>query len=224
MFIKIDNIGNENCDMFLFCFLLVFVEIIKLMSEGFKEKFLLNEKKEMMVEGNYKVENMDNVGVESCDMFLFCLLLKFLEKIEIVNEGLKEKVLFKEKKEIVLELLYKEFIWSGILEELYSLEVLKNGCIVLIIDFISKFFYVFGRFLNCDVSLEYFFVFRYYVVIQYKMSDILNSEKGFYIYDFGSMYGIIVNKLLFEFRCYYCLCVGYVFKFGGSLRLFIFQV
>lgn len=78
---------------------------------------------------------------------------------------MSEKYLIWEKKEIGLELFYKVFFWSGFLDDFYSLEVLKNGCIILNIDFVNKLFYVFGRFLNCDVSLEYFFVLRYYVVI-----------------------------------------------------------
>lgn len=223
-FTKIDNTGNENCDMPPPCLPSAPVEITKLMSEGSKEKSLLNEKKETMAEGNHTAENMDNAGAESCDMPPPCLPSKPPEKTEIANERSKEKAPPKEKKETVPELPYKEPTWSGIPEELYSLEVLKNGCIVSTIDLTSKPFHVFGRLPNCDVSLEHPSVSRYHAVIQHKTSDTSNSEKGFYIYDLGSTHGTIVNKSPLEPRRYYRLRVGYVFKFGGSSRLFILQV
>ena len=218
-FTKIGDAGNGNCDMPPPCLPSAPVEITKLMSEGSKEKSLLNEKKETMAEGD-----MDNVGAENCDMPLPCLPSKLPEKTEITNEGSKEKASPKEKKETVPELPYKEPSWSGIPEELYSLEVLKNGCIISTIDLTSKPFHVFGRLPNCDVSLEHPSVSRYHAVIQHKTSDTSNSEKGFYIYDLGSTHGTIVNKSPLEPRRYYRLRVGYVFKFGGSSRLFILQV
>ena len=218
-FTKIGDTGNENCDMPPPCLPSVPVEITKLMSEGSEEKYLLKEKKETMAE-----VDMDNVGAESCDMPPPCLPSKPSEKTEIANEGSKEKASSKEKKETVPELPYKEPSWSGIPEELYSLEVLKNGCIVSTIDLTSKPFHVFGRLPNCDVSLEHPSVSRYHAVIQHKTSDTSNSEKGFYIYDLGSTHGTIVNKSPLEPRRYYRLRVGYVFKFGGSSRLFILQV
>jgi len=222
-FTTIGNTGNENCDMPPPCLPSATVVITKLMSEGCKEKSLLSEKKETMAEGDHTAENMDNVGAESCDMPAPCLPSKPPEKTEIANEESKEKASPKKKKETVPELPYKEPSWSGIPEELYSLEVLKNGCIVSTIDLTSKPFHVFGRLPNCDVSLEHPSVSRYHAVIQYKTSDTSNSEKGFYIYDLGSTHGTIVNKSPLEPRRYYRLRVGYVFKFGGSSRLFILQ-
>ena len=223
-FTRIDNTGNENCDMPPPCLPSTTAEITVLMSEGSTEKFLLNEKKEKMVEGNHTAENMDNAGAESCDMPPPCLPSKSPEKTEITGEGSKEKTSPKKKNEAVPELPYKEPSWSGIPEELYSLEVLKNGCIVSTIDLTSKPFHVFGRLPICDINLEHPSVSRYHAVIQYKTSDTSNSEKGFYIYDLESTHGTIVNKSPLEPRRYYRLRVGYVFKFGGSSRLFILQV
>jgi len=223
-FTKIDNTANENRHMPPPFLPSATVEITKSMSEGCTEKSQLNEKKETLVEGDHTAYNMDNVGAGSCDMPPPCLPTKPPEKTEIANEGSKEKASPTKKKEAVPELPYKEPSWSGIPDELYSLEVLKNGSIVSTIDLTSKPFHVFGRLPNCDVSLEHPSVSRYHAVIQYKTSDTSNSEKGFYIYDLGSTHGTIVNKSPLEPRRYYRLRVGYVFKFGGSSRLFILQV
>ena len=146
------------------------------------------------------------------------------DQAKIVKEESKSKPLSKEKKESVPELPYKEPSWSGIPDEFYNLEVLKNGCIITNVDLTSKPFHVFGRLPNCDVSLEHPSVSRYHAVIQYKTSDTLNSEKGFYLYDLGSTHGTFVNKSRLESKRYYRLRVGYVIKFGGSSRLFILQV
>lgn len=166
----------------------------------------------------------ENVGDENFDMPPPSLPSKPPEKATVVSEVSKEKPSSKEKKETVPELPYKVPSWSGIPDDLYTLEVLKNGCIISNIDLTSKPFHVFGRLPNCDVSLEHPSVSRYHAVIQYKTSDTSNSEKGFYIYDLGSTHGTTVNKSPLEPKRYYRLRVGYVFKFGGSSRLFILQV
>lgn len=223
-FTENDNVGDENCDMPPPCLPSTTAEETYLVSEGSKEKSVFKEKKETMADGDHTATENDNVGDENCDMPPPCLLSKPPEKAKIVSEGSKEKASPKEKKETVPELPYKVPSWSGIPEDLYSLEVLKNGCIVSTIDLTSKPFHVFGRLPNCDVSLEHPSVSRYHAVIQYKTSDTSNSEKGFYIYDLGSTHGTTVNKSPLEPRRYYRLRVGYVFKFGGSSRLFILQV
>ena len=166
----------------------------------------------------------DNVKDENCDMPPPCLPSKSPEKAKIVKEESNIKPQSKEKKEPVPELPYKVPLWSGIPDDLYSLEVLKNGCIISNIDLTSKPFHVFGRLPNCDVSLEHPSVSRYHAVIQYKTSDTSNSEKGFYLYDLGSTHGTFANKSRLESKRYYRLRVGYVLKFGGSSRLFILQV
>lgn len=163
-------------------------------------------------------------AADNFDMPPPCIASKLQEKAKTDNEGLKRKSSMKEKKETTPELPYKVPSWSGVPEDLFSLEVLKNGCIISNIDLTSKPFHVFGRLPNCDVSLEHPSVSRYHAVIQYKTSDSSNSEKGFYIYDLGSTHGTTVNKSRIEPKRYYRLRVGYVFKFGGSSRLFILQV
>lgn len=145
------------------------------------------------------------------------------EKSKKRSTGIKEKPTSSQKKETIPELPYKVPSWSGIPDDLYSVEVLKNGCIISNIDLTSKPFYVFGRLPSCDISLEHPSVSRYHAVIQYKQSDSSNSERGFYIYDLGSTHGTTVNKSPLEPKRYYRLRVGYVFKIGGSSRLFILQ-
>jgi len=162
--------------------------------------------------------------VDNSDMPPPCLPSEPPEKTKKESEGLKEKPKIKEKKEVVPELLYKVPSWSGIPDELYSLEVLKNGCIISNIDLTSKPFHLVGRLPNCDICLEHPSVSRYHAVIQYKTSDTSNSEKGFCIYDLGSTHGTTVNKSPLEPKRYYRLRVGHVFKFGGSSRLFVLQV
>ena len=76
-------------------------------------------------------------------IILICLHLafhQFQEKAKMDNEGLKRKCSMKEKKETTPELPYKVPSWSGVPEDLYSLEVLKNGCIISNIDLTSKLF------------------------------------------------------------------------------------
>ena len=163
-------------------------------------------------------------AADNFDMPPPCIPSTLQEKAKTDNEGLKRTSSMTEKKERTPELSYKVPSWSGVPEDLYSLEVLKNGCIISNIDLTSKPFHVFGRLPNCDVSLEHPSVSRYHAVIQYKTSDSSNSEKGFYIYDLGSTHGTTVNKSRIEPKRYYRLRVGYVFKFGGSSRLFILQV
>ena len=163
-------------------------------------------------------------AADNFDMPPPCIPSTLQEKAKTDNEGLKRTSSMTEKKERTPELPFKVPSWSGVPEDLYSLEVLKNGCIISNIDLTSKPFHVFGRLPNCDVSLEHPSVSRYHAVIQYKTSDSSNSEKGFYIYDLGSTHGTTVNKSRIEPKRYYRLRVGYVFKFGGSSRLFILQV
>ena len=166
----------------------------------------------------------DSENVDNSFMLPPSFPIKPLEKSEKKSTGIKEKPTSSEKKETIPELPYKVPSWSGIPDDLYSLEVLKNGCIISNIDLTSKPFHVFGRLPSCDISLEHPSVSRYHAVIQYKQSDSSNSERGFYIYDLGSTHGTTVNKSPLEPKRYYRLRVGYVFKLGGSSRLFILQV
>ncbi|EDO32995.1 predicted protein [Nematostella vectensis] len=132
----------------------------------------------------------------------------------------------KEKKEESFpEIPYKEPTWSGLVDngENYSLELLKNGCIISTLDLTSKPYYLFGRLPNCDVVMEHPSVSRYHAIIQYKAGQTSKSDQGFYLYDLGSTHGTMVNKVPIDPKKYYRLRVGYVIKFGGSSRLFILQ-
>lgn len=172
---------------------------------------------------NSSTENSEN-NVDNSFMLPPSLPINPSEKSKKRSTGIKEKPTSSQKKETIPELPYKVPSWSGIPDDLYSVEVLKNGCIISNIDLTSKPFYVFGRLPSCDISLEHPSVSRYHAVIQYKQSDSSNSERGFYIYDLGSTHGTTVNKSPLEPKRYYRLRVGYVFKIGGSSRLFILQV
>ena len=132
-----------------------------------------------------------------------------------------------EKKEKVPELKYKEPWWSATppAEENCSLEVLKNGCIILTLDLNDKAYHVFGRLPLCDIVLEHPSISRYHALIQYRgETDGDRTLSGFYLYDLGSTHGTVVNKNKIKAKTYYRLKVGYVIKFGGSSRLFILQV
>ena len=178
-------------------------------------------------------ESSDDKG-ENKDMPPPCLPAKPPQRTRLTNGESAEDPQSNEKKEPTSssqdkeqtppELPYKVPSWSGIPDDFYSLEVLKNGCIISTIDITSKPYHVIGRLPNCDVSLEHPSVSRYHAVIQYKANESSKSDKGFYIYDLGSTHGTVVNKARLEARRYYRLRVGYVSKFGGSSRLFILQV
>ena len=132
-----------------------------------------------------------------------------------------------EKKEKVPELKYKEPWWSARpqTEENFSLEVLKNGCIISALNLNDKAYHVFGRLPSCDVVLEHPSISRYHALVQYRgETDGDKTLSGFYLYDLGSTHGTIVNKSKIKPKTYYRLKVGYVIKFGGSSRLFILQV
>ena len=121
-------------------------------------------------------------AADNFDMPPPCIPSKLQEKAKTDNEGVKRKSSMKEKKETTPELPYKVPSWSGIPEDLYSLEVLNNGCIISNIDLSSKPFHVFGRLPNCDVSLEHPSVSRYHAVIQYKTSDSSNARRERFLY------------------------------------------
>ena len=132
-----------------------------------------------------------------------------------------------EKKEKVPELKYKEPWWSATppAEENFSLEVLKNGCIISTLNLNDKAYHVFGRLPLCDVILEHPSISRYHALVQYRgKTDGDQTLSGFYLYDLGSTHGTVVNKSKIKAKTYYRLKVGHVIKFGGSSRLFILQV
>ena len=84
-------------------------------------------------------------AADNFDMPPPCIPSNLQEKAKTDNEGLKRKSSMKEKKETTAELPYKVPSCSGIPEDLYSLEVLNNGCIISNIDLSSKPFHVFEK-------------------------------------------------------------------------------
>ena len=79
-------------------------------------------------------------AADNFDMPPPCIPSTLQEKAKTDNEGLKRTSSMTEKKERTPELPYKVPSWSGVPEDLYSLEVLKNGCIISNIDLTSKLF------------------------------------------------------------------------------------
>ncbi|CAH1262183.1 SLC4A1AP [Branchiostoma lanceolatum] len=118
---------------------------------------------------------------------------------------------------------YKEPAWSSVPDKPYSLEVLKNGCIVSKLELTGKPFYVFGRLDSCDVTLEHPSLSRYHAVVQFRGEGDGERERGFYLYDLGSTHGTWMNKMEVKPKVYYRLRVGYMIKFGGSSRMYVLQ-
>ena len=118
---------------------------------------------------------------------------------------------------------YKEPQWSGMPEDQFAFEVLKNGVIIDTLK-LDKPFYVFGRLPSCDITLEHPSLSRYHAVVQYCKVPQDGKEKGWYLYDLDSTHGTWINKYKTYANKYYRLHVGHVIKFGGSTRLHILQV
>lgn len=123
-------------------------------------------------------------------------------------------------------LLYVEPPWGGKApDDMYALEILKNGAIVDTVPLNDRGYFVVGRLPVCDVSLEHPSISRYHAVIQYRgEGESIGEERGFYVHDLGSTHGTVVNKNKIPPKTYIRLRVGHVLKFGGSTRLFILQV
>ena len=122
------------------------------------------------------------------------------------------------------DLAYKEPSWSAVPMQPYSLEILKNGCIISTINLSQKAFHVVGRLPTCDISMEHPSVSRHHAIFQYKRDSEDERKSGFYLYDMGSTHGTFVNKAQIRAKTFYRLKVGFVVKFAGSSRLFILQV
>ncbi|XP_077990071.1 kanadaptin-like [Glandiceps talaboti] len=118
---------------------------------------------------------------------------------------------------------YKEPQWSGLPDVNYTLDVLKNGCIVSKVALNNKPYHLFGRLDVCDVPLNHPSLSRYHAVLQYRAFDDDNQPKGFYLYDLNSTHGTFMNKSQLTPKTYYRMRVGYMFKLAGSSRLFILQ-
>ncbi|EDV22213.1 uncharacterized protein TRIADDRAFT_64173 [Trichoplax adhaerens] len=125
---------------------------------------------------------------------------------------------------IIKNIPYDEPIWSGIADKNYTLEVLKNGCIVDIWKLNDKAYYIFGRSPVCDFVLDHPSVSRCHAVLQFHKYNHDDAGKvGFYMYDLASTHGSQINKSPVEPRRYYRLRVGHMIKFGSSSRVYILQ-
>ncbi|XP_061650038.1 kanadaptin isoform X2 [Phyllopteryx taeniolatus] len=123
---------------------------------------------------------------------------------------------------------YTEPQWGGPApDDVYALEILKNGTIVDKVPLAHRGYFVVGRLPVCDVTLEHPSISRYHAVIQYRRlpgeGESVSEDRGFYIQDLGSTHGTVVNKNKIPPKTYIRLRVGHVLKFGGSTRLFILQ-
>jgi pSer/pThr/pTyr-binding forkhead associated (FHA) protein len=126
---------------------------------------------------------------------------------------------------------YHEPSWSGLPEDRFVLEVIKNGSLINEINVTEKSFFVFGRLPACDVVLDHPSISRYHAILQYRSStkSLSDNEQdplftsGFYLYDLGSTHGTLINKEKIRPKTYYRLRVGHMMKFGGSTRLFVLQ-
>nr|CAG4649982.1 EOG090X026V [Sida crystallina] len=156
------------------------------------------------------------------------------EKVEVkaenvqINSNKAPKAAAKSPAELEREkqipLPYKEPQWSGVCREKYNMEVLKSGVIVTNVDLTTKPFYVLGRLSHCDVVLEHPSISRFHAVLQYRGSEVQNSEeKGWYLFDLGSTHGTFLNKQQVQPKTYCRIRAGHVFKLGVSTRMFILQ-
>ena len=116
---------------------------------------------------------------------------------------------------------YKEPPWSGVSDENFSFEVIKNGAVIDKIDLKSKAYHVIGRLPSCDIPMEHPSLSRYHAVVQYSSGSSETFPKGWYLYDLDSTHGTWINKNRVPPKKYHRLHVDYVLKYGGSTRLFI---
>lgn len=126
-------------------------------------------------------------------------------------------------KDKVPVLQYKEPSWSGLCDQAYSLEILKNGVIVTNTELVSKPFYSFGRLANSDFVLEHPSISRHHVVLQYRSEVGDGEESGWYLYDLNSTHGTFLNKQQLPPKKYCRIRAGHVFKLGVSTRMFVLQ-
>ncbi|KAJ8982848.1 hypothetical protein NQ317_016010 [Molorchus minor] len=92
---------------------------------------------------------------------------------------------------------YKEPLWSGLPKTTgndYLFEVLKNGSIIETINLMERSFWVFGRLVDCHISMQHPTISRYHAILQYRSESSENEVPGFYIYDLGSTHGTFLNK------------------------------
>jgi pSer/pThr/pTyr-binding forkhead associated (FHA) protein len=105
----------------------------------------------------------------------------------------------------------------------FTLEVLRDGSIIDYISLSNRPYTVFGRSPDSDIVLEHPTVSRYHAIVQYKSEFEHGQPPGLYLYDCGSTHGTFMNKKRLEPRVYVRMKIGYIIKFGQSIRLYIVQ-
>jgi len=102
-------------------------------------------------------------------------------------------------------------------DELFKLEMVKNGEIVSVTNLRGKSYFVLGRAKGAvDVALDNPTVSRFHVVLQFDGRD-----GEWKLYDNGSTHGTFLNKQRLEAQTYVRLSVGSTFKLGCSTRFFV---
>nr|CAG4641503.1 EOG090X026V [Eurycercus lamellatus] len=122
-----------------------------------------------------------------------------------------------------IDIGYTEPAWSGLCEEQFNVEVLKNGTIVQTEDLTKRPFFVIGRLPNCMIVLEHPSISRYHAVLQYRLKVDEQQDQGWYLFDLGSTHGTFLNKKQIPPKVYCRVRSGHVFKFGVSTRMFVLQ-
>lgn len=118
---------------------------------------------------------------------------------------------------------YKEPLWGGKPKENYKIEVLKSGVIVETISLNEQSFYVIGRLPSCHLSLAHPTISRYHAVLQYRLEEDNENDKGFYVYDLGSTHGTFWNGSRIKPNIYVRIRGGHMLRFGCSQRKYILQ-
>jgi len=98
------------------------------------------------------------------------------------------------RNEVSKQDVYKEPAWSGVAEDSYSFEVLKEGVNLEPINLSGASYFIFGRHTSCDCQLIHPTISRFHLVMQYCSETTKNRSQGFYIYDLGSTHGTFLNK------------------------------
>ncbi|XP_050509875.1 kanadaptin [Diabrotica virgifera virgifera] len=151
---------------------------------------------------------------------------KLIESQVVAKKVAPEPTPTNELKEKSYPLPYKEPVWSGLPSSNgkdYSFDVLKNGVIIETVNLMEKPFWVFGRFVNCDIIMQHPTISRYHAVLQYRREGSETDVPGFYIYDLGSTHGTFLNKNRLKPKIFVRIQVGHMLKFGNSTRSFILE-
>ena len=108
--------------------------------------------------------------------------------------------------------------WGGPSSADFSLEVLKDGAIVDVVDCRGRSCVTLGRTPDNDVVLEHPSSSRTHAVIQFA-----RGAAEAFVFDNGSTHGTFVNKRRLKARVHAPVFVGDQIRFGQSSRVFVFS-